>query len=223
MNYYIILLIVIVLILLYFLYINYIASSTEIIPIVDLNKKRIDIAYKDLPKKDSSRYSYGLWIYVNSWTSTNEKILMSRGEATNPDFSLSLDRTSPILRCKIKPSTGTGTSANIVITDNFPIQKWTYVVISVDNQIIDLYLDGKLVLSKKIDFMPIVSTSDIYLGNDDKNDIFLANVVRIPNPMDPQSVWNTYLSGNGQPNNSNVNLKLSVLQNNIEQKRFTLF
>lgn len=226
MNYYIILLIVIVLILLYYLYINYVASSNVLTPIVNLNNKSIEIKYDDLSKKDSTRYSYGLWIYVNSWTSTDEKILMVRGDINNPDFCLKLDQTSPVLRCIIKPSNSASNaqSANIVITDNFPIQKWTYVVVSVDNQIIDFYLDGKLVLSRKINFMPIISSNSIILGNDSKkNDIFLANVIRTPNPMDPQTAWNTYLNGNGQPNNSNVNLKLSVLQNNVEQKKFTLF
>jgi len=37
----------------------------------------------------------------------------------------------------------------ILITNNYPIQKWCYIVISVDNNFIDCYLDGKLVLSQK--------------------------------------------------------------------------
>jgi hypothetical protein len=40
-------------------------------------------------------------------------------------------------------------SAPILITDNYPIQKWCYIVISVDSAFIDCYLDGKLVLSQK--------------------------------------------------------------------------
>lgn len=226
MNYYIIFLVVIVIILMYYLYINYIATSNILTPVVNLNNKSIEINYNDLTNKDSTRYSYGLWIYVNSWTSTDSKVLMIRGNPNNPDFSLKLDQTSPVLRCTIKPNDANQNiqSANIVITDNFPIQKWTYVIVSVDNQIVDFYLDGKLVLSRKINFMPIVSTNNIVLGDDNKkNDIFLANVIRTPNPTDPQTAWNTYLNGNGQPNNSNVNLKLSVLQNNVEQKKFTLF
>ena len=33
------------------------------------------------------------------------------------------------------------------ITNNFPLQKWTCILVSVDNKIIDVYLDGKLVKS----------------------------------------------------------------------------
>lgn len=227
MNYYVIFLGVIVLILLYFLYVNYVTTSTVLNPLVNLNNKSIDIEYKDLVKRDSTRYSYGVWIYVNSWSSGNIKTIISRGPSSgdaNTDFILYLDQTTPTLRCMINDTSKMKTisSDSIVITNNFPIQKWTYVIVSVDNQIIDFYLDGKLVLSKKINYIPFVSDKNISLGNDKPNDIFLANVVRTPNPIDPQTAWNSYLSGNGQNNNSNMNIKLAVLQDNVEQKQFTL-
>jgi hypothetical protein len=219
MNYYVIILGAIVLILLYFLYTNYISKSNVLNPLVNLNLTKTTIPYDNLTKKDSTRYSYELWVYVNSWSSLNNKTLLSRGD----DFNLYLDKNSPTLKCKFAPqNTGTTQPPEIVITNNFPIQKWTCIIVSVDNQIIDLYLDGKLVLSKKLEYMPTVSIQDISLGDNIRQDIFLAKVVRNPNPMDPQSAWNSYLSGNGQSNN-NVNIKMSVLQDNIEQKQFTLF
>jgi hypothetical protein len=36
-----------------------------------------------------------------------------------------------------------------MITDNFPLQKWVYIIISVDNQYVDAYLDGKLIQSHR--------------------------------------------------------------------------
>lgn len=226
MNYYVIFLGVIVLILLYFLYVNYVSSSTVLNPLVNLNNKTVDIEYNDLVKRGSSRYSYGVWIYINSWSSNNIKTIISRGSSSDAktDFILYLDQNSPILRCMINDGTNSKQfpQDSIVITNNFPIQKWTYVIVSVDNQIIDFYLDGKLVLSKKIDYIPKLSEKSISLGDGKSNDIFLANVVRTPNPTDPQTAWNSYLSGNGQNNNSNMNIKLAVLQDNVEQKQFTL-
>ena len=41
--------------------------------------------------------------------------------------------------------------------------------------------------------------------------------------MDPQTSWNNYLKGNGISGTSKYNVKLSVLQDNVEQKKFTLF
>ena len=233
MNYYVIILGVIVIFLLYFLYKNYIAKSAVLNPLVKIDSKYVPISYNDLVKRDSYRYNYSLWVYVNSWTSTNIKTLLSRKQNTGSDspagadFIIYLDKTTPTLKCKlyneVVSSSPTQNESDIVITNNFPIQKWTHVIVSVDNQIIDLYLDGKLVLSRKIEFIPKRSEGDIYLGDGKPNDTFLANVIRNPHPMDPQTAWNNYLSGNGQNNNSNLNIKLAVLQDNIEQKKFTLF
>lgn len=219
MNYYVIFLGVLVLLLLYVLYINYVSTPSKLTALVDLKTQNTSIPYTNLANRDSTRYSYSVWIYVNSWSSDNVKKILSRGN----DFSLSLDKNTPTLRCNIASSVPSSSNSDIIITNNFPIQKWSYVIISVDNQIIDLYLDGKLVLSTKLNNIPLVSTSNIKLGDDNPSDIFLANLVRLPTPMDPQTAWSNYLSGNGMNSSSNLNIKLSVLQDNIQQKEFTLF
>ena len=111
-----------------------------------------------------------------------------------------------------------------MITNNFPIQKWTYVIVSVDNQIIDTYLDGKLVSSTKLTYVPIVSQGDINIGQGNPQDIYLASINFWPTPMDPQTAWNYYLQGNGLSNiSSGTNIQLSLLQNNITQKTFSLY
>ena len=222
---------VIIILLVYFLYINY-WKQNVLFEKINLNNSVPNITYASLSNPGSTRYSYGLWVYVNSWN-TSQKNIISRGN----DFSLYLDQTSPILWCKIgvKPD---ASSANIIITNNFPIQKWTHVIVSVDNNIIDFYIDGKLLLSKQINGIPVVSTADISFGgssistasattapaNSSAPDIFLAKVYRWVYPMDPQSAWNEYLSGNGQslliPN---YNVQLELLKDNVVNKKYSLF
>jgi hypothetical protein len=189
-----------------------------LISTVDLNKSNPSILANTLPSPQASRYSYGLWIYVNTWSTTNEKKIISRGD----DFVLSLDKTSPTLKCKFKLN-GKPSSKEIVITNNFPIQKWTYVIVSVDNQIVDCYLDGKLVLSTKLANLPVTSSADISIGDKTTTDIFLSMINRWTYPMDPQTAWNNYLRGNGYTKSSSYNLKLSVLQDDIEQAKFAVF
>ena len=89
----------------------------------------------------SSRYAYGLWIYVNSWDNNENKTIYIRDE----NIKLYLDTDSPTLKCDITMTDDEVQSFEI--TDNFPLQKWVYIIISVDNQYIDCYLDGKLVRS----------------------------------------------------------------------------
>jgi hypothetical protein len=222
---------VIIILLVYFLYINY-WKQNVLFEKINLNNSVPNITYASLSNPGSTRYSYGLWVYVNSWN-TSQKNIISRGN----DFSLYLDQTSPILWCKmgVKPDSS---SANIIVTNNFPIQKWTHVIVSVDNNIIDFYIDGKLLLSKQINGIPVVSTADISFGgssnstgstttapaNSTSPDIFLAKVYRWVYPMDPQSAWNEYLTGNGQslliPN---YNVQLELLKDNVVNKKYSLF
>ena len=174
-----------------------------------------------MKNKTSTRYSYSLWIYVNSWSNRNTKSIITRGS----DFNLSLDANNPVLSFTLESDSviSPATEKKTIITQNFPLQKWTYVIISVDNQIIDVYIDGKLLMSKKITYLPKVSTNDIRIGDDYRSDIFLTSVTHTAAPMDPETAWNNYTRGNGLNNDYNVNLRLSVLQDNIEQGKVSLF
>jgi hypothetical protein len=146
---------------------------------------------------------------------------MSIGGNTYTDFTLQLDNITPNLYCYLGLQ-GAATPQKILVTNNFPIQAWTYVVISVDNQIVDAYINGKFVLSSKMPNMPVVSTSDIAMGDSGLPDIFLMGLTRWDYPMDPQTVWTTYLKGNGQ-SSSNFNMVVTTYQNNVEQSQFSLF
>jgi hypothetical protein len=217
MNFVVIILGIIVVFLLYYLYTTYLNKGSNLTTKVDLKTSNPAIPFSTLPNNTSTRYAYGVWVYVNTWNSNFVKTILSRGS----DFKLTIDQTNPTLRCNV--AAVQGTNPDIVVTQNFPIQKWTYVIISVDNQIVDCYLDGKLVLSSKLPNIPIVSSADIAMGDSNNPDIFLALLNRWATPMDPQTAWNNYLQGNGMSSSSNMNIKLAVLQDNIEQKAFSLY
>ena len=130
-------------------------------------------------------------------------------------------------------------TSTMVITNNFPLQKWVCVAISVDNQFADAYLDGKLIKSQRFysenGAMPAIpsdsTTSPIYLGNSEATtnfgpfDAFISEFKRWTAPIDPQTVWDTYLAGNGTNSVSRAfssyGIDVSVLKNNVEQTRFS--
>lgn len=134
------------------------------------------------------------------------------------------------------------------ITNNFPLQKWVCVGVSVDNQFVDAYLDGKLVKSKRFytsttrtATRPVTTTmpktppdataSPVYLGNSETGqtfapfDAFIAEFKRWSAPIDPQSAWDTYLAGNGTNGVSRAfssyGIDVSVLKNKVEQTKFS--
>lgn len=228
MNIVTIILWIIIILLLYYVYTKFLTSSTSLTASqVNLNNTNATLPFSNFKSGYSSQYSYGVWVYVNSWNTNNVKTIFSRNGAmsiggnTYTDFTLQLDNVTPNLYCYLGLQ-GSSTPQKILVTPNFPIQAWTYVVISVDNQIVDAYINGKFVLSSKMPKMPVVSTSDIAMGDAGLPDIFLMGLTRWDYPMDPQTVWTTYLKGNGQ-SSSNFNMVVTTYQNNVEQSQFSLF
>ena len=189
MNYVIIVLGIIVVFLLYYMYTRLLTPSV-IKQSAKLNETNPPIAY--LKDPTSLHYAYGIWLYVNSWDNTKEKVIISRDK----NFTLYLDATTATLYCKMYLHDDT--TQLITITNKFPLQKWVYIVLSVDSQIVDVYLNGKLVISQKITKtpkMPGDSTVPLLLGGADTWDANVADLIRVSHAMSPQEVMNNYISG----------------------------
>jgi hypothetical protein len=218
MNFIAIILGVIVILFMYVLYNNYIRTN-NLIGTTNLLKETPNIDVNNLQSKDSTRYAFGIWVYVNSWNNTKTKYILSRGG----DFDLFLDTTSPKLNLKFNLEDKTKTSTQLLLTNNFPIQKWTYVILSVDNQIVDFYMDGKLVLSKQLPSMPVTSKNNITLGSGNP-DITVTALNRYTEPMDPATAWAKYLRGNGISNTGSAyNVNVSVLKDSVVQSTYSLY
>ena len=213
---------IVVVVLLWFLYTYYLSAGALSSGQVNLNSGSTTIEKDKLTNPGSSNFSYGLWVYVNTWSNTAEKMIMSRGTAAN-GFNIKLGQTTPILTCQLP--TSLTTPDNFTITNTFPIQKWVYVIISVDGMTMDAYLDGKLVISKQLtNLITGDTTSPLVLGGSTPSpDIYLTKINWWPTSMNPQLAWNNYMQGNGLPSSSQYNVKLEVLQDNVQQKQFTLF
>jgi hypothetical protein len=119
---------------------------------------------------------------------------------------------------------------DIVITSTFPIQKWAHVAISKSGNVLDFYLDGKLIKSYQSEASLDQATtgSSITFGSTGaKNDIFLAKFQRSPKALDARSAWNMYIwgPGTGVPLGSdyNYNINLSVTKDSIVQKTYKLY
>ena len=229
MNYTIIILGIIIVFLVYYLYVNYIAASKTILKSVDLNSSNPDISLID--KAQNVSYGYGAWLYINSWDQNKSKGVFSRSN----NMSLYLDQSRPILKCDISLNSTSTTNQTIVITENFPLQKWVYIIISVDGgtgngTIVDCYINGKLVKSSKLttDATPPGSATDapIKIGAGTLWDAVLAKFTRFTTPVDPQTAWDNYLSGNGTSglfSLGNFSANLAVLKDNIQYSNVKLF
>jgi hypothetical protein len=144
---------ILLVVLIYVLYLYLSPTSASLVTSASLLTNTPAITKIENPT--SPRYAYGLWLYVNSWNN-NEKIVFSRYN----NIKLTLDKSQLNLYADVFMGTSGGkwlseylgnpAGAGILITDNFPLQKWCYIILSVDNNFLDCYLDGKLLLSQKL-------------------------------------------------------------------------
>jgi len=226
MNWYIIFAFVLILLLLYILYVYYSNYTTVASNEINLNSSNQPVPVTNNPS--SYQYSISAWVYVNSWDNTVTKPLIRIPN----QFNLYLDKTTPTLFFDVSQNCSTANitpTPPVPITHDFPLQRWTFVTVVVDNYFVDMYLDGKLLQSIKLNCMqkkPSSTNVNIYLGGNPSvaTDIMMTKVYRWSYVLAPQDVWSKYIGGNGITGSiSTYGLSVEVLKNNTVQNTIRLF
>jgi hypothetical protein len=182
----------------------------------------------------SSNYTIGFWIFINTFSpaiataSTNGNFLAygsdlsgsgpTTGSTAATVCSFSMDPNQPTMYTNILYTSSSGTAAvqKITITDNFPIQTWTYVLVSVNQYYADCYMNGKLVVSSQLDGPSATIDKSIAIDANKVNtltlamfgntgvDVYITGLFWTSSPVDPQTAWNYYNQGNGNATSSGV-------------------
>ena len=225
MNYTLIVLGIVVAILIYVLYLYFSDDSQEVTDYHDLSESAMIIQQNDLKNQNSARYAYGIWVYVNSWNSTAEKVIFKREAdgASEHSLKVSLNEQTPTLKVTLYD---TGAEPHeVFVTNNFPIQKWVYLVVSVDGTLVDTYLDGKLVKSHQVtpNTGSTLAVPGGILTSDSQFNAYAARFKRWTHPINPQTVYDEYMKGNGQGSMIGAyGVDVSILKDNIEERKFSL-
>jgi len=77
-----------------------------------------------------------------------------------------LKSTSQSAQCIIDTNNNTDPSIGICIVRQIPLQKWINVIVSVYNQIVDIYVDGHLASSCVLKGFPAISNNDVQITPD---------------------------------------------------------
>ena len=216
---------IIVLLLIYTLYIFFVRKSSVISKSASLKEGNNEPVTK-INSGQSTRYAYGIWVYVNTWDASREKTIFSRKD----NIRLYLAADEPSLYCSISCLSKSGSSLQeqtILLTDNFSVQKWVYIVISSDNSIVDAYIDGKLVNSTKLATSPNVpetsKLSPLLYGSG--WDCYVAGLQNWSTPIGPQEAWDNYMEGNSNALSrffGSYSMNFAVNKDNVEQSSYTL-
>jgi Concanavalin A-like lectin/glucanases superfamily len=181
----------------------------------------VTYTYDKLVNPGSNVFCYQGWIYLN--------VAPTSGSKTNVfkrDKNFSVNLTGQVLTVDCS-SNGNGTS-NVVmtITDQLPIQKWTYLVINVNSQrIVEAYINGKLVKTVKTEALPASPSTVKPLTLGDANlSGYITKFTRTDQNMNADAVWTAYLSGNGLNTALGYlmpyNINLAISKDDIIQRQF---
>uniref|UniRef100_A0A6C0HIW9 Uncharacterized protein n=1 Tax=viral metagenome TaxID=1070528 RepID=A0A6C0HIW9_9ZZZZ len=215
MNYTFVVLGVILVVILYILYNVFTQGKTELASYRKLSG--VTTKLSDLKSPASPKYYILIWLYVTKLPTAGAGLNIY----TLGDLKLTLMPSGVLQYTPVLNKTTT-------ITDNFPLERWTCVILSVTGSGIDAYMDGKLIKSQSVTEMatPTASSTIVEGSGTDAANVFIAKFERVPNTIDPSDAWDKYMAGNGGNPLYNflkrfgVNLILS--KDATEQSRLTL-
>jgi hypothetical protein len=149
-----------------------------------------------VPDTTSVNYSFSIWVYISDWSVnySRAKVLFSR-DGAKP--MVKLGGTDNTLTTTIQMTDGTNAECTV---PNIPIQKWTNILISVNNKAVDTYLNGKLVKTCILDKVPMAATAANGAVNLTPNGGFAGFTARFKywaDSINPQEAWNVYKAGPG--------------------------
>jgi len=193
-------------------------SQTKLINMSPIEAEKVS-------KPNASILSYGIWVHIGQWKNEagqTSQTLFKRDTELEVYFTNNAG-------LKIKVDDTATDYTDIVVTNNFPIQKWVHIGIVVDNQIMDVYLDGKMVKSVKLkqNIAPTENSITYGTGSAIASNTHIAEHKRITYALDPKGMWDLYMEGNGMGGltqaASEMNVNLSILKDGVESSKISLW
>ena len=197
---------------------------------LDRNTTNPDVPFTSLSSPTSSRYFLSFWINVVDAPSSNSETTLFKivNPASTDIVTVSLTSTSELKYSMAEQNNG-GTKSHTIMT-NFPLQKWVYVILSVDGKTIDLYIDGKMIRSENLVNLPVTTTKDskfVFTNAASTAVVHMAKFERNPTAVDPSTAWSNYIAGNGGNYFSNLfssyGATFTLTKDNLDVNKFSLF
>ena len=123
---------VIVVILLY-MYFFYKTGETKLGDKIELDNATA-IPVKDIIDSKSQVYSFETWVYINQYDGSGKELFYKEGASVDTrNIEVSITGASPTLVVKYLTNEPSPKQKSLTVTDNFPIQTWVHVIVSVDS------------------------------------------------------------------------------------------
>lgn len=221
----------VVIVLIIYLYFFYSTSETLLSDKMDLTLQQPEIVVNNIVEPQSAVYSYEFWVYVGKYDGTTQSLFYRASDkpsglsTKHNNIGVYISGASPTLKVEYVKNVTPWDKGTIVVTDNFPVQSWVHVIVSVSTNYIDTYVNGKLTKSIKESNGIYLPMSPLTFGI--CNGTILAKLYRTILATDPQTAWDKYSAGNGDSKLSKylgtLGMDVSLKKDNIEYSKFNLF
>jgi len=212
-------------------------SSTKTLVTRQDARKLETIEQSTLPTGMNADYTYSIWLYINNWNYRygQTKVIFGRlDEDNNPSPSLTLGAMENNLDLSIEtyPSSNTTqdstqSSTHTCSIQNIPLQKWTNILITLNNRTLDMYLDGKLVRTCVLPGVPKMSSSPISITPSGGFSGYISNFQYLANSVNPNQAYSIYKAGYGGSSYlgslfNKYRLKFAFVEDNKEVNSFEI-
>jgi hypothetical protein len=178
-------------------------------------------------------------VCTETGTGSSKSNLFTSNAAPVYNIKVYVDSASPTMKVEYVKNNASSLTGNcstavqpnekgtLVITDNFPVQTWVHIIISVDNAYIDCYMNGKLTKSvlEKDGILAPTKTAPIKFGLCQGTS--LVKFKRMTSPVSPQTAWDKYSAGDGSNEFSKylgtLGIDLSLKKDDVEYSKINLF
>ena len=233
-----VLIVMVIIVVLYYIFNLLFSKSTQLTTLQNANLKQTVEANTLKDNNNTSNFAYSTWFYVDDWNYRfgEEKFLLLRAKSLNDaGFGIILGAMQNNIEVAIEcysqnPSTGiTGKNSTThkCTVDNFPLQKWVNLTVSVYGRTMDIYIDGKLVRTCVLPGVAKVDPSaNIVVTPMGGFHGFTGNIQYWSHALNPQQAYNIYKDGFGGSVLGNLfnkyRIKISFLEDNQEQGSFEI-
>lgn len=220
---------VVIVILIYLLYLYFFGDSGAVLEgMHDASVESIIPASSVTPAVGSSNYTYSIWVYVSNWNAGAEKIIFERPGDDSGSFAPRVAFARDLNNVNISLATFDSTNPIMCQIESVPLQAWTNIIITINGQALDLYLDGKLVRTCVMNGVPKPSSQNLVLTPKGRSfQGYTSNFRYINKNVNPREAYAIYKEGYQTGNwlSSMFNkyrIKLAFLEDNVEVNSFEI-
>ena len=201
------------------------SKKTKLVGSLHNGKVPFVVKSKDIPKSEyGNEYTVNFWFYMNDWEyrDNKPKCILFRGDkdatSTSPGIwffpkhsnlkiSFQLQSEKPADNENL-PSSSCPNSMNPINNPDMlkkhrgscnvkhvPLQRWNNVSISLWNQTIDVYLNGRLVRSCVMPEYPVPSSGDIYVSHYGGFNGYISNLQYFASTLNSNQIQSIYKKG----------------------------